>query len=57
MAGKGKTPGDGQKFTTRKEQDAAKSKEQLRDDKDVKEHGMDGLGKIADRKDPGWRDR
>ena len=55
--GKGKTPGDGQKFTTRKEQDAAKSKEQLRDDKDVKEHGMDGLGKIADRKDPGWRDR
>ena len=52
-----KTPGDGKPFITRAEQEAAKSDEQKADDALVKEHGLAGLGKIADRNDPGWRDR
>lgn len=47
--GRGKTPGDGQPFITRKEQEAAKSDKQNADDATVREHGLDGLGKIADR--------
>jgi hypothetical protein len=50
MGGKtGKTPGDGQPFVTKEQQDAAKSDRQLADDAEVKEHGLGGLGRIADR--------
>lgn len=44
-----KVPGDGKPFITRAEQDAAKSDQQLADDKIVKTEGLDGLGTIADR--------
>lgn len=54
MGGKtGKTPGDGQPFLTKAEQEAAKSDQQLADDKIVKEHGLDGLGIIAERNQGG----
>lgn len=49
MAGKGKTPGDGQPFTTREEQEAALSERQIRDGNTAREHGLDGLGIIAER--------
>lgn len=44
-----KRPGDGKPFITKSEQDAAKSDEQKANDKLLKEHGLDGLGKIAER--------
>jgi hypothetical protein len=43
-----KTPGDGKPFITREEQDAAYSDKQKADNATVKEHGLDGLGKIAE---------
>ena len=44
-----KTPGDGQKFVTKADQDAAYSDKQKADNATVREHGLDGLGIIAER--------
>lgn len=51
--GKGKVPGDGQKFITKEDQDAAYSDKQKANNEIVRREGLDGLKTIADQNSEG----